>query len=121
MADISHVWGSDLALSSTGDLLLAEGSEAGRQRVLRRLLSNPADLLYHLAYGAGLPRQIGEVTDPLVLEGIVRTQMLDEPVVVQDPPPGVTIARIFGGVTIGIGYQDEVTGAPVALAFTVER
>lgn len=121
MADVSHVWGGDIALSSSGDLLLAEGSEAGRQRVLRRLLSNQADLLFHLEYGAGLPKQVGEVTSPATLESIVRTQMLDEAVVESDPPPVVSVSPVFGGVTIQITYQDAVTGTSVALGFTVER
>lgn len=121
MADISHIWGSDLQISSTGDLLVSEDSEAGRQRVLRRLLSNPQDLLYHLDYGAGLPKQVGEVTRPTDLESLVRIQMLDEAVVQQDPPPDVVASPVFGGVLIQIRYADAVTGDTVAVGFTVER
>lgn len=120
MADISHVWGSDLSLSPTGDLAAVEGSDAGRMRVLRRLLSNPQDLLFHLDYGAGLPRQIGQNTDAESIEGIVRTQLFQEAAVQQDPPPNVVVSPIFGGVTIQVVYQDRVTDAAVAVAFTVE-
>lgn len=54
MPDLSHQWGSDLLIGPTGDLATASGTELGQQRVLRRLLTNASDYIWHLGYGAGL-------------------------------------------------------------------
>lgn len=121
MADIDHIWSSDIALSASGDLLLAQGSEAGRQRVLRRLLTNPGELMFHLDYGAGLPGQVGETTSVIGIEGIVRRQMFREDAVSQDPPPTVKATPIIGGVTVHITYIDALTGRTANIGFTAER
>lgn len=121
MADLSHVWSNDLSLSASGDLLLVDGPEAGRQRVIRRLLSNPGDLLFHATYGAGLPQEVGNATTSLAVEAVVRRQMFTEPVVSQEPPPVVQATPILGGVVVRISYVDRVTSEPVPIGFTVER
>ena len=54
MSDISHQWGSDLSIGPTGDFALVSGAILGQQRVLRRLLTNPGDYIWHPDYGAGL-------------------------------------------------------------------
>lgn len=120
MADLYSEWGSELVLSASGDLLLATGAEAGRQRVLRRLLTNPGDYIWHVEYGAGLPREIGETTRAAQIEAKVRRQMFLEPAVVREPPPKVQVSTFFGGVTVNVSYTDAVTGDPVVLGFTVE-
>ncbi|CAH2603223.1 conserved protein of unknown function [Rhodovastum atsumiense] len=120
MADLSHVWSGDFAMAPGGDLLLASGSEAGRQRVLRRLLTTPGEYIWQPEYGAGLPGQIGALTGDAALQAIVLTQMLQEDAVAQDPPPVVTVTRPSPGiVAIGIQYQDAQTGEAVLLGFSV--
>jgi len=121
MADLHLIWGGALALDATGDLLLVSGSEEGRQRVLRRLLSNPADLLFHPEYGAGLPAKVGQTTKAADLHATVRRQMFHEAVVQQDPPPAVTVQHGYLATTIAIQYTDAETGQPVGIGFTVER
>lgn len=121
MADLAHLWGGDLSLTATGDLALADPAETGRQRVLRRLLTNEGDYLWHLSYGAGLPRRIGDTINAELLEGVVRRQTWLEPAVQQDPPPVVTVAPVLGGVTIHLSYVDATTGASASAGFTVER
>lgn len=59
MADIAHQWGFDLKLGPTGDLAVATGSILCQQRVLRRLLTNLLDYIWHPSYGAGLAGFIG--------------------------------------------------------------
>ena len=75
MSDLNHFYGGDLSLSATGDILKVDGSTQGQQRVLRRLLTNPAlmdssgkvtvvgDYIWHPTYGAGLPRMVGDTVD----------------------------------------------------------
>lgn len=120
MADISHQWGEDIRLGATDDLLLATGSEETRQRVLRRLLSNEMDLLFHPTYGAGLPRKVGETTKAANLEPTIRRQMFSEAGVQQEPPPNIKATPFFGGVTVAISYQDAVTQEAVGIGFTIE-
>lgn len=120
-SDLHHIWSEDIRLSATGDLLLVGHTELSRQRVLRRLLTNPGDLIFHLDYGAGLPSQIGETTSSSGVETIVRRQMFREDAVSQDPPPDVKANPILGGVTIWISYVDSEHGNPASIGFTVER
>jgi hypothetical protein len=121
MADLGHYWSGDVGFSASGDLLLASGSEAGKQRVLRRLLTNAGDYLWALDYGAGLPARIGELRDTAAIEAVVRRQMLLEPAVAADPPPEVTVTEITNGVSVSIRYRDAVTGEPVLLGFNTTR
>jgi hypothetical protein len=120
MADLFQIWQQDLSFGLTSDVRLATGSEAGRQRVLRRLLTNPGDYFAHLDYGAGLPQKVGSLATPADLQAIVLSQMLLEAVVAQDPPPAVTVTSIVNGVAILVSYNDAVTGAPVTLAFDIQ-
>ncbi len=112
MADLSHIFGTDLTLSATGGLALATGAEQARQRVLRRLLTNPGDYIWHPAYGAGLGRFVGQPTNPARIRGVVLRQMRLEADVAQSPPPTVTVTPQGGGVVVlTIVYADAATGA----------
>jgi len=90
MSDLNHFYGGDLSLSATGDILKVDGSTQGQQRVLRRLLTNPAlmdssgkvtvvgDYIWHPTYGAGLPRMVGDTVDIPKITGVIRGQLLLE-------------------------------------------
>jgi hypothetical protein len=121
VADLYAIWQQDLLLSLTADLQLATGSEAGRQRVLRRLLTNPGDYFAHPTYGAGLPAKVGSLASAAELQALVLTQMLQEQAVAQDPPPSVTVTSILNGVSILVTYTDSVTAAPVTLGFDINQ
>jgi hypothetical protein len=109
MPDIWNEWGSDLVLGPRRDLLAVDGSEATRQRVLRRLLSNPTDLIFNPDYGAGLPSRIGELLETAALDGAVRAQMSAEAGVSQDPAPEVTTTPFSFGATVVVQYRDRNT------------
>ena len=60
MPDISHQFSADLSLSPTGDLATITAPQLTQQRVLRRLLTNPGDYIWHPSYGAGLAAFVGQ-------------------------------------------------------------
>ena len=133
MSDLSHFIGSDLSLSATGDLLKVDGSAQGQQRVLRRLLTNPAtydsngnitapgDYIFHPTYGAGLPRTVGDTVNIPKIRALIRGQIFLEACVSKNPEPIITVTAILGGVSVYIHYNDAITGNPAALAFDVNR
>jgi hypothetical protein len=120
MADLALVFGSDLGIGPTGDLLLADGPALTQQRVLRRLLSNAGDYLWQLSYGAGLGRFVGQPGAPAAIAGVARNQMLQEAAVARSPAPSTTaLPGDDGTVTLSISYADAVSGATTSLSFTV--
>lgn len=113
MNDAFHMMGGDLEVSATGDLRVASGTEAGQQRVLRRLLTNPGDYIWHLEYGAGVPRLVGDTATAAQVSAAIRGQMLLERGVSQSPEPVVDIEEISGGLTCGVRYNDAAGGTQV--------
>ena len=120
MPDLFHVMGSDLTVSPTGDLALASGDAEVQQRILRRLLTNLTDYIWHLDYGAGLPGQVGAVADAGIIEGIIVSQMALEAAVVQSPAPGVALTQDpTGNITATVSYTSALTGLPQTLSVPV--
>lgn len=126
--DLWHFWGTDLTPSGAGDLLAVSGTARGQQRVLRRLLTNPAtakapgDYVFHGDYGAGLPSFIGKPIDKQKVIAVILSQMLLEDSVARTPTPVVTLKQIGSDNTaygVNIAYNDAATNAPVTLAFSV--
>jgi hypothetical protein len=126
--DLWHYWGTDLTASSTGDLLPVSGTARGQQRVLRRLLTNPAtdtapgDYIFEPEYGGGLPHFIGQPFDKQKITARIRGQMLLEDSVAPIPPPVIDVGRIGTDNTafsVSITYQDAATNRPVTLSFNV--
>ena len=129
--EINHYWGNDLQVGPTGDLALVDTTSWGQQRVLRRLLTNPAqpipgnpdqlaaDYIWHPDYGAGLPGRVGGVVNLVKIKALIRTQILLEAAVAKQPEPVITVRAISGGVSVYIRYTDAVTQLPVVLGFDV--
>ena len=116
MADISHVWGSDVTLGPAGDLALVSGLEEGRQRVLRRLLTTLRNYIWHLDYGGSLPPMVGQPANAYAMEGVVRQQLALEACVAATPEPGVSVSTDGqGGTVLQITYTDAGTGQTVSL------
>lgn len=129
--DLSQFWGNDLVLSPTGDVAPAAGVQRGQQRILRRLLTNPAvqnpdgstsaaDYLWHPEYGAGLPAWIGRTVDIPKTTALIRGQVLLEDSVARNPEPQITVSQIAGGLSCSIKYQDAQSGTPQSLSFNVK-
>lgn len=128
LSDLNHYWGNDLSVSASGDLLSVSGTLRGQQRVLRRLLTNPAstdgpaDYIFQPDYGAGLPRFIGQTIDTQKITAAILAQMVLEDAVAQTPAPTVKVAQVGSDNTafsVVIAYNDAATNAPVTLSFTV--
>lgn len=119
-ADISHQWGSDLAVGPTGDLAAASGSALGVQRVLRRLLTNPGDYIWRLGYGTGLGRFVGQPANALQIGALVRAQIFQEAAVAREPEPVTAVnASQTGEVWLEIRYADADTGGTQMLSLSV--
>ena len=120
MPDLGHLWGGDLQLSPSGGLALVDGATLTRQCLLRRLLTNPGDYVWHPDYGAGLGRFVGRPADldaPLIA-AIVRQQCALEEAVAKTPEPTVRLSvEPSGSVGLRISYVDAETGAAQVLAF----
>lgn len=119
--DLNQYWGQDIVPASIGDLGTASGTLRGQQRILRRLLTNPGDYVFHPDYGAGLPAKVGDNVDIPVLTALIRGQILLEDAVAKTPAPQITVVEIPGGVSATVNYTDASTGTPAILSFSVNR
>lgn len=126
--DLFHFWGNDLSATGTGDLTPVNGTQRGQQRVLRRLMTNPAtattpgDYIFEPEYGAGLPAFLGQPIDKQKVIAAILAQMLLEDSVAPTPAPVISIAQIGSDNTafsVVIAYNDAATGKQVTLSFTV--
>jgi hypothetical protein len=110
--DLAHIWGNDLQVSPAGDFARVNGLERSKQRVMRRLLTNPGDYKQHPTYGAGLAAYVGQVLNIAKLTALVRGQMLLEASV-------VNLVQIPNGIEVDISYTALPDRQPVLLSFTV--
>ena len=98
----------------------AGGTALDQQRVLRRLLTNPGDYIWHLQYGAGLAQFVGKPCDVAAINATIRSQIFMEPSVARLPEPVIEVQNDQNGsVYVYIRYVDAGTGATQVLAFTV--
>lgn len=121
MNDLYQYFGTDLNPSATGDLQPVATTTRGQQRILRRLLTNPGDYIWHSDYGAGLPRYVGSVIDVRQMKALIRGQVLLEDSVAKTPEPVIDVQTIQGGMTVTIQYNDAATNAPQLLSFNVTK
>ena len=115
--EVQHTVGEDLTLSPTGDLAVSTGLNRTKERLLRRLITNAGEYVWHVKYGAGLPGYIGKALDPGQVKAVIRSQMAQEESVLQNPEPTISIVAIQNGVAVSIAYQDAQTNSPVTLSF----
>ncbi|CBJ38343.1 putative phage tail protein [Ralstonia solanacearum CMR15] len=119
--DVNHWVGGDIGTSPTGDIGLASADLRTQQRIVRRLVTNPGDYIFHPDYGAGLPAKIGQTLDIQALRGLVRSQVKLEEGVAQSPEPQVDVSAITNGVSVHILYTSAITRRPVTLQFNVNK
>lgn len=121
--EISHDFGNDLSLNSVGDISQAANAELSKQSIIRRLLTNPGEYIWHPTYGAGIGRFVGENLSSDNFDAIKNTiisQMLMEETVSQSPLPVITLKAENGSVLVcGITYYDAVLKNPHTISFKV--
>ena len=109
MNDVLLEWGGDVGIGSTGDLALVAGSDMTKQRVERRLLTNPGDYLWQLDYGGGLGQFVGTPAQSTDIESVIRAQLALETAVSSSPAPRVNanvVDAANGYVVADITYTD---------------
>ena len=120
MPDLAHLWGHDLALSSTGDLALVDGPALTQQRVLRRLLTNPGDDIWSLDYGAGLSRFVGLPGASDAIRATIRGQIFKEATVARTPEPLIDLTGSpTGTVYVHVRYADAQSGTTQTLSLSI--
>jgi hypothetical protein len=121
MSDVHQYWSNDFVLSSSGDLLAASGLEESKQRILRRLMTNRGEYVWHTEYGAGVPQMIGQNLNIEEIQAVIGGQMKLEESVSHDPEPVITVTPIDNGVYCHILYTDANTNQQTILRFEVNR
>jgi phage baseplate assembly protein W len=122
LSDASLLWGGDLSVDSTGDIALASGAVLGQQRVLRRLLTNPGAYIWHLDYGAGLARYVGQPVNQAAIKATIRGQIFQEQAVARLPEPTIDVqGAADGSLYVYILYTDTLTGGTQILSFSVSQ
>ena|SRR5690348_12822674 len=122
MQDIYHYFGSDIVTSPNGDLLPVDGITKGQQRILRRLLTNPGDYIWHPTYGAGLPRFVGQALSTSKfqeIKGLITSQIFLEQCVSKTPSPQILLTANQNILYCTIKYTDSGTQLPQVLTFSV--
>ena len=121
MYDLYHYVGTDLSVSPSGDLLTVTDSERRKQKILRRLITNPGELVFHPEYGAGLGQKVGDHVNVAEWTALILGQMKLEDSVARIPEPVVTLATIDNGVNVDVKYNDAISGTPEFLNFDITR
>lgn len=120
--DIDQNFGQDLILSAKDDLQAVSDLNRSQQRVLRRLLTNPGDYIWHPDYGAGLPAFVGQSLSSDrydQIKSLITSQIFLEPSVSKTPQPEILLQTIQGGLFVQINYTESATKQPIVLTFNV--
>jgi len=116
-------WGGDLDIGSGGDISVVPVRSNLQQRVIRRLLTNTGDYIWHTNYGAGLARAVGEPYSPGFIEGTILNQLRLEPLVAATPAPSIQINQSSGdplsAISAAIQYRIAATSTVDAVTLTL--
>jgi hypothetical protein len=106
-------WGGDLSIGPRGDINVTSIQTNVQQRLVRRLLTNPGDYIWHTNYGAGLGSFVGKPYSLGNIESVVLSQLELEPLVAVTTAPTVLINQSETGpsATISVTVQYRVAGS----------
>ena len=119
MPDFALEWSGDLQLSPSGGVELVDGSTLTRQRLIRRLLTNPGDVLFEADYGAGLPRFIGQPMHEASIAALVREQATAEETVADVIDVTVSGVGVSSYVLTIVYVEQSAPGDPQTVTLTV--
>jgi len=122
--DIYHYFGNDIAVNVNGDLQAVDGLTESQQRILRRLLTNPGDYIWHPNYGAGLPRYVGQALSTskyLEIKGLINSQIALEQSVAKTPAPVISLAANQTSLYCTIQYTEAASKTLQTLSFNVSN
>lgn len=118
MSALSHVVGGDLVLASNATIATVSDAEETKQKILRRLCTNPGGYIWHTDYGAGLPAMVGMAMDAGTIQSVVQQQMTQESGVDQTQPVTVSVTSTPAGLfRCDISYTDSQTQTVQALTY----
>lgn len=118
--DLSLDIGGDLVLDAGNGLATVTADDWVRQRVLRRLLTNPGDYIWDVSYGGGLRSQIGNVIAAGQIAASIRRQLQLEAAIATSPAPQVSVSDSGNGtIDTTITYADAADGTTSRVALTV--
>lgn len=117
-----------LQVGPDGDLLMCDGAEEARQRVARRVLSNPRqvladgtvlppDNLFDPQYGVGVRRMIGQAVNAAgidKLRQLIRDGMIVEDTVSSNPPPDVLIQSTNNNIFFIAAFVPAGSASPTS-------
>ena len=116
-------WGADLSVGPAGDINAVPIQANVQQRLVRRLLTNAGDYIWHTNYGAGLGGYVGQPYSPANIEGAVLNQLQLEPLVAATPTPTVKINRSatgpFSSIAVTVQYQVAGTSTENSVVLSV--
>jgi hypothetical protein len=116
-------WSGDLSVGPSGDISVAPARMEIRQRIVRRLLTNPGDYIWHSNYGAGLGKFVGEPYSPDLVESTIAGQLRNESLIASVPAPVVRADAVSPGLTAAaaVTIEFQVVGAimPSTVALNV--
>lgn len=118
--DLSHDIGGDLLLDAGSGLAMVGADDWVRQRILRRLLTNPGDYIWDVGYGGGLRREIGDVVVGGRISASIRRQLQLETAIAASPAPQVSVNDPgTGTIDTTITYASAADGRMSRVAVTV--
>ncbi|NTF67981.1 phage tail protein [Rhizobium rhizogenes] len=121
MPDLDHLWGEDLTVSATGDILTVDGDDLTTERIIRRLMTAQGGYIWNLTYGGGVPGRVGTLVDIPLITGVIQSQIALEATVARTPAPVITVTEIQNGISVSIFFYSAKTGQQVTLSFDINQ
>ena len=122
MISITCDWGGDLSAGPGGDINATPVQANIHQRLVRRLLTNPGDYIWHTNYGAGLGAYVGRPTSAGRIKSAILNQIQFEPLVAETPAPAVQFNQSATGTfaTDAVTVQYQVAGTSAGNSVVLE-
>ena len=101
--DLFLEWRTDLQVSAQGDLRTANEFTLLKQRIVRRLITFPGEVLFQPDFGVGIGRYIDEPLNEDVYAALKRRiidQVYKEDLVARNPEPEIEISAEYEGISV---------------------